>query len=283
MILRRNYFNSDDLILWENELSALVSFLTQFLASNDALLAEMFYGIGRVSAKKTEAIEVESVLLKYFPISNVRVSLFLSVLLPHLQSKLFEIYSKMKRVCVINAYWVDATSLNMLNIFVLKYPLFSSLYEICQFVEIFKFILKKSMFHSLSNRILNIKLIRSDMNGSLHRNLILSTSALGCKYASWWLDGRNEFEVINNKIGYLTAPLSSSSTSRKFAGIKPQFEHLQCPLCQKRCRNPSLLIISGYIFCFKCLISHVFKYKNCPVTRLKVTKSDQIRRIFVLF
>lgn len=265
VILRRNYFNSDDLILWENELSALVSFLTQFLASNDALLAEMFYGIGRVSAKKTEAIEVESVLLKYFPISNVRVSLFLSVLLPHLQSKLFEIYSKMKRVCVINAYWVDATSLNMLNIFVLKYPLFSSLYEICQFVEIFKFILKKNM------------------NGSLHRNLILSTSALGCKYASWWLDGRNEFEVINNKIGYLTAPLSSSSTSRKFAGIKPQFEHLQCPLCQKRCRNPSLLIISGYIFCFKCLISHVFKYKNCPVTRLKVTKSDQIRRIFVLF
>lgn len=55
VILRRNYFNSDDLILWENELSALVSFLTQFLASNDALLAEMFYGIGRVSAKKNRS------------------------------------------------------------------------------------------------------------------------------------------------------------------------------------------------------------------------------------
>ncbi|KAF5204811.1 Peroxisome biogenesis protein [Thalictrum thalictroides] len=52
-----------------------------------------------------------------------------------------------------------------------------------------------------------------------------------------------------------------------------------CPLCSQKRVNPSVVAVSGFVFCYPCIFRYVSQYKRCPVT-LMPTTSDQIRRLF---
>jgi peroxin-12 len=41
-----------------------------------------------------------------------------------------------------------------------------------------------------------------------------------------------------------------------------------CPLCGNVRLNPVVCAVSGYVFCYRCLLSHIRVAKSCPVTRL---------------
>ncbi|KAF4379861.1 hypothetical protein F8388_012658 [Cannabis sativa] len=52
-----------------------------------------------------------------------------------------------------------------------------------------------------------------------------------------------------------------------------------CPLCSQKRANPSVVTVSGFVFCYACIFKYVSQYKRCPVTLLPATV-DQIRRLF---
>lgn len=52
-----------------------------------------------------------------------------------------------------------------------------------------------------------------------------------------------------------------------------------CPLCSQKRVNPSVLAISGFVFCYSCIFKYVSQYKRCPVTLLHASV-EQIRRLF---
>ncbi|XWS42593.1 hypothetical protein CRYUN_Cryun16bG0027200 [Craigia yunnanensis] len=52
-----------------------------------------------------------------------------------------------------------------------------------------------------------------------------------------------------------------------------------CPLCSQKRANPSVVTISGFVFCYACIHKYVSQYKRCPVT-LMPADIDQIRRLF---
>ncbi|KAL2942726.1 Peroxisome biogenesis protein 12 [Bienertia sinuspersici] len=51
------------------------------------------------------------------------------------------------------------------------------------------------------------------------------------------------------------------------------------PLCSERRANPSVITVSGFVFCYGCIFKYVSQYKRCPVT-LIAAEVDDIRRLF---
>ncbi|KAL0927285.1 hypothetical protein M5K25_001448 [Dendrobium thyrsiflorum] len=52
-----------------------------------------------------------------------------------------------------------------------------------------------------------------------------------------------------------------------------------CPLCSQKRMNPSVMALSGFVFCYSCIFKYVSQYKRCPVTLLPASV-EQIRRLF---
>ncbi|KAI0528794.1 hypothetical protein KFK09_001337 [Dendrobium nobile] len=52
-----------------------------------------------------------------------------------------------------------------------------------------------------------------------------------------------------------------------------------CPLCSQKRVNPSVVAVSGFVFCYSCIFKYVSQYKRCPVTLLPASV-EQIRRLF---
>ncbi|CAH8361552.1 unnamed protein product [Eruca vesicaria subsp. sativa] len=52
-----------------------------------------------------------------------------------------------------------------------------------------------------------------------------------------------------------------------------------CALCLQKRANPSVVTVSGFVFCYACVFKYVTKYNRCPVTMIPASV-DQIRRLF---
>ncbi|KAL2526137.1 Peroxisome biogenesis protein 12 [Abeliophyllum distichum] len=62
-------------------------------------------------------------------------------------------------------------------------------------------------------------------------------------------------------------------------GIPLPPDRTLCPLCSQKRANPSVMAVSGFVFCYTCIFKYVTQYKRCPVTLMPATV-DQIRRLF---
>ncbi|XP_051121434.1 peroxisome biogenesis protein 12 [Andrographis paniculata] len=62
-------------------------------------------------------------------------------------------------------------------------------------------------------------------------------------------------------------------------GIPLPPDRTLCPLCLQKRANPSVMAISGFVFCYTCIFKYTNQYKRCPVTLMPATV-DQIRRLF---
>ncbi|XP_057721483.1 peroxisome biogenesis protein 12 [Arachis stenosperma] len=62
-------------------------------------------------------------------------------------------------------------------------------------------------------------------------------------------------------------------------GIPLPSDRTICPLCSQKRANPSVVTISGFVFCYACIFKYITQYKRCPVTLMPATV-EQIRRLF---
>ncbi|KAG5881702.1 hypothetical protein JTB14_006561 [Gonioctena quinquepunctata] len=51
----------------------------------------------------------------------------------------------------------------------------------------------------------------------------------------------------------------------------------KCPICLKVWVIPTVLQVSGYIFCFRCILRFLNDYQKCPVTNLPARPLDIVR------
>ncbi|KAF7805227.1 peroxisome biogenesis protein 12 [Senna tora] len=62
-------------------------------------------------------------------------------------------------------------------------------------------------------------------------------------------------------------------------GIPLPTDRTICPLCSQKRANPSVVTVSGFVFCYACIFKYTTQYKRCPITLMPATV-DQIRRLF---
>jgi peroxin-12 len=51
----------------------------------------------------------------------------------------------------------------------------------------------------------------------------------------------------------------------------------QCPLCHARPRVQPAASSSGFVFCYKCILSYVRRHATCPVTKQPCSESRIVR------
>lgn len=51
----------------------------------------------------------------------------------------------------------------------------------------------------------------------------------------------------------------------------------KCPLCLQSWKIPTVLPVSGYIFCYICISRHVRAHAACPVTRCPAAETELVR------
>lgn len=63
--------------------------------------------------------------------------------------------------------------------------------------------------------------------------------------------------------------LQKNTKSESFKG--------KCPICLESWKIPSVLPVSGFIFCFACILRRLREEEKCPITNLPARPPDIIR------
>ncbi|KAF9607987.1 hypothetical protein IFM89_004384 [Coptis chinensis] len=97
------------------------------------------------------------------------------------------------------------------------------------------------------------------------------------KMMEWWYQSAEERMSAPNV--YPPPPPPPPPKEVAEAGIPLHPDGTSCPLCSQKRVNPSVVAVSGFVFCCPCIFRYVLQYKRCPVT-LMPTTVKQIRRLF---
>ena len=63
-------------------------------------------------------------------------------------------------------------------------------------------------------------------------------------------------------------------------GVTLPADSSRCPLCGKPRRAPAVLCVSGFAFCFACIVRYLRQYHRCPLTGISAQEAD-VRRLFL--
>ncbi|CAN8260471.1 unnamed protein product [Cochlearia groenlandica] len=96
------------------------------------------------------------------------------------------------------------------------------------------------------------------------------------KMMEWWYQSAEE--RLSAPTVYPPPPPPPAPRVAK-EGIPLPTDRTLCALCLQKRANPSVVTVSGFVFCYSCVFKYVSKYKRCPVTLIPASV-DQIRRLF---
>ncbi|XP_030383694.1 peroxisome assembly protein 12 [Scaptodrosophila lebanonensis] len=51
----------------------------------------------------------------------------------------------------------------------------------------------------------------------------------------------------------------------------------ECPVCLLRIQTPTACAVSGYVYCWKCIVTYLKEHGSCPVTDYPITLDDLVR------
>jgi len=102
----------------------------------------------------------------------------------------------------------------------------------------------------------------------------LLIALLAFKFLEWWYSPSNRLK--SNRRLPIPPPPPPSKPSQ--SGIPVPADQTICPICRQVRTNPAATN-TGFVFCYRCIFSHVSEQGKCPVTLLPCT-AQQIRRIY---
>ena len=107
-----------------------------------------------------------------------------------------------------------------------------------------------------------------------YNKLFLLAFALCCKGLEWWYSRGEEAAKIPGKA--LPAPPAPQPHEE---GVKLPKSPKLCPICKRMKQSPTVLTVSGYVFCYNCIMLYVKEHKRCPVTFSPATE-EQVRKLY---
>jgi len=102
-------------------------------------------------------------------------------------------------------------------------------------------------------------------------------SNLRRSYGRKMLEQRNLLE--NGTLSGVVPPPPSVQVSAEATFTLPSNPAL-CPICRRKKVNAVVSVVSGYAFCYKCLILHVRENGRCPLSLLEMSEK-QVVQIFI--
>ncbi|KAK5638789.1 hypothetical protein RI129_013084 [Pyrocoelia pectoralis] len=268
------------LVEFNDELFLLLNGLVQvhYLRTTGASFAEYFYGLQRVSILNEKLTDAEQ-----------KLSLLFLVLLPYFKVK---VDARIQLYKIENAdnYLPSNTSTACKRAAIVLHSLFHCLYGFWTFVQYLRYLSNASCHQTPSLQLLRLKLAYaltpqlipafwtalfrgelslSDFGTGLLRNTttsVLELSAFFMQFLQVWNAERANYSFTSLPI---VPPPPVHTKAGDFKG--------RCPICLQSYKIPTVLPVSGYVFCFPCIIRHLQKDPRCPVTQWPAKSLDVIR------
>lgn len=240
-----------------------------YLHHKGGSLSEVFYGLTRVSFR-TQNLDRK----------GQHWSLLFLVVVPYLQQK-FDQHLQEWKDDYENGKMVSKNKLMLVH----AVPYVKACFESVKLVQYITYLAGISPTHSPALRSLNLTLtylaeeqeswtFKDLFGGKVKLATMLSTtllrtlelSAFFLQFIEWWQNEANMGDL--SKLPIPSAP-SSDINSQKYKDI--------CPLCLQRWLIPTAISVSGYVYCYRCIVTHLQKESRCPVTKYPASVNDLVR------
>ncbi|KAL2742608.1 peroxisome assembly protein 12 [Vespula maculifrons] len=274
------------LLEWSDEGYLIFNTFLQryYFSKYSASFSETFYGLKRISLIDKKFHDQLSAKQKY-------LSLMFLVLLPYFREKLSKLSYRYKLQEADNYIPKSKWERFFKKCVIQGHNIYFTLYESITLCNYILYVSGRSMYATPLLRFLGIVLTYSETRNIvpitelLHKvrsssftisdglDIIQTTvarsfeiGAFFLQFLSWWTQ-ENYFTDI------MALPAPSAPKVRhsavKYKGL--------CPLCMKVPHIRTVLMVSGYIFCYQCILSEVRNKKRCPVTNYPANENDLIR------
>ncbi|XP_076232182.1 peroxisomal biogenesis factor 12 [Calliopsis andreniformis] len=285
-IVSFNFERYGHFLRWADESYLIFNIILQryYIKKYSASFSETFYGLKRMAISSRRNLSKE----------QEKLSLILIVLFPYLKNKFYQLSLKYKlqEVCQEDGHIPRMKWQQLYRKCIIKGYTFS--FVVYEFMVLYNYILYvsgKSVYHSPLSRLLSISLTYTDMHPvvsitDLSKKIksnsfsirdgidivqqVATTSlefgAFFLQFLSWWTQEHCYTNLIT-----LPAPPPPmiTETAKQYKGI--------CPICCKAFRLHTVLSVSGYAFCYQCIVPVICKTRKCPVTKYPATEDDLIR------
>ncbi|XP_034190374.1 peroxisomal biogenesis factor 12 [Osmia lignaria lignaria] len=285
-IVSFNHGRYEHVLKWADECYLIFNVILQryYLKKHSASFSEAFYSLKRIAIENSSNQRELSKQQK-------GISLILLVLFPYLKNKFFQLSQRYK-LEKIDGYLPQTKWEKLYRIFIVKgYTVTFMLYEFMVLYNYVLYISGKSVFTSPLLRLLSISLtytepkmvisvsdlLRKIKNNSfgisdgldIFQRVVTTSLEFGAfflQFLSWW----NQEHYFTNLMSLpVPPPPVIPEIAKKYKGM--------CPICCKTPRVHTVLSVSGYAFCYQCILSVIRKSGKCPVTNYPAKEDDLIR------
>ncbi|KOC67928.1 Peroxisome assembly protein 12 [Habropoda laboriosa] len=124
---------------------------------------------------------------------------------------------------------------------------------------------------SVSDLLRKIKHNSFGINDGIHifQRMVTTSLEFGAfflQFLSWWTQEHYSINLLSLPI---PPPPKIPETAKQYKGT--------CPICHKALRVHTVLSVSGYAFCYQCILPVIRKDGKCPVTNYPAKEDDLIR------
>ncbi|XP_062554606.1 peroxisome assembly protein 12-A [Armigeres subalbatus] len=259
------------LVRYYDEVYLLFNWIVQsyYLRHKGGSLSEVFYGLTRISSR-TQILDR----------TGQRWSWVTLVIAPYVVRKVEQRLQQWKDDYEAGKP-VEGSKLLLTRVM----PYLKACFECARLLQYVTYLAGSGSTHSPVLRVLNLKLtylaeedqswtIREFLGGQVKIATLLSTvmlrtlelSAFFLQFIEWWQNEANMGDL--SKLPIPNAP-PSDLNSAKYKGI--------CPICLQRWVIPTAISISGYVYCYSCIVAHLQKENKCLVTKYPATVNDLVR------
>ncbi|CAG9558871.1 unnamed protein product [Danaus chrysippus] len=275
---------------WYDELYLLLDCIVQYhyLKHYAASFSESFYGLVRSPINPNHEFNSGPRL----PHNLEQASLLFLVGLPYMKDKIDKILERWReeldegRLGKSKADQARKAAIRL-------YMISNFVSEVSKLVVLARYLTGKSLSPTLSLQLLGLTLKDAppeepDDNtwGDLFRNVLtgqFSSAVLSfrmCVSACRLLMERGAFVVQLLRWWESRAPAASAALPPPPPpqGRRDESRWLNaCPICHQSWRVPTVLPVSGYVFCYTCISRHLRRSGSCPVTRLPASERSLVR------
>ncbi|EDW45443.1 peroxisome assembly protein 12 [Drosophila sechellia] len=102
---------------------------------------------------------------------------------------------------------------------------------------------------------------------------MLEVLAFFLQFVQWWYSNDQRRKVGGTLINPEAMP--RKQLPKEVQQSLPQ--RGECPVCLLSIQTPTACSVSGYVFCWKCIVSHMKEHGTCPVTQYPISLDDLVR------
>lgn len=210
------------------------------------------------------------------------MSLLFLVVVPYLSRKLEAKMAKLKEKLQDEVTTEDKYEL--LGLY--SYRTIKASLEFAQIIKYVSYLAGYSSTHSIQLMLAGVSLRHANIqdesfswsdvfSGKIKLSAVLGTIMLRSlefggfflQFIQWWQDSSSTQKSIAQLP--IPVPPELDENANKYRN--------SCPICLQDFIIPTVIQVSGYVFCYKCITKHLKRHQYCPVTNYPATTDDLVR------